>query len=122
MRSIFEIKCPAMSSIKFLLLFLLLAITPHVNAQTTVTGKVIDATTGSPLSNVSVKIKNSGAGVITATDGSFSLSAKPGDILEISYIGYTMQTVTVGSETTISVQLQPAFAELNPVVTVGTRG
>ena len=116
------VKTTGMKLTKFLLLFILFATAIHAKAQTKIIGKVTDKTTGSPLSNVSVKIKNSPSGVITGTDGSFSLSAAPGAVLEISYIGYTMQTITAGSETNISVQLEPAFSELTPVVMVGTRG
>src|SRR3954465_6486460 len=103
-------------------LFIFLLFTISAKAQTTIKGKVTDATSGSPLSNVSVKIKNSNNGVITAADGSFSVNVQQGALLEISYIGYTMKTITVGSETNLSIQLEPAFTELNPIVMVGTRG
>jgi iron complex outermembrane receptor protein len=110
-----------MTLTKILLLFFSL-ITIQLNAQMQVAGKITDATTGAPLSNVSVKIKGTPNGVLSGTDGSFSVSVKPGAVLDISYIGYAIQSITIGSETNITVQLEPAFAELNPVVTVGTRG
>ena len=107
---------------KTLLLSFSFFLTMHINAQTQIKGKITDKSTGSPLSNVSVKIKGTPGGVLTGTDGSFTVTAQPGAILEISYVGYAMQSVTVGSESNISIELEPAFAELNPVVTVGTRG
>ena len=71
-----------------------------------ITGKVTDAKSGDPLGGVSVRIKATGKGVSTNKDGAFSLSAAPGDQLEISIIGYKAQTVPVGSQTSFSIGLE----------------
>ncbi|HYK44706.1 MAG TPA: TonB-dependent receptor [Parafilimonas sp.] len=111
-----------MTSLELRFLTALLLITQTLIAQNrTITGKIIDASTHTPLSNVSVKIKNSGMGAVTKADGGFSVTAQPGDVIEISYVGYTMQTVTVGDQSFYSVELQPAFTELGEVVLVGSR-
>ena len=118
---VFSFKLSAMRFLKIIFMLSALAITQLSNAQKhTITGKVTDASTGSPLSNVSIKIK-SGNGAITSADGSFSVSVQHGDVLEISYIGYATQTFIVGNEVSLSVQLQPALSELSEFVTVGTR-
>jgi iron complex outermembrane receptor protein len=111
-----------MTSLKLRFITALVLITQTLIAQNrTITGKIIDASTHTPLSNVSVKIKASGNGIATDAGGNFSLTAQTGDVLEISYVGYTMQTVTVGDQSVYSVELQPAFTELGEVVLVGSR-
>ncbi|MFM7092508.1 MAG: TonB-dependent receptor plug domain-containing protein, partial [Bacteroidota bacterium] len=44
-------------------------------------------------------------GTVTDLDGSFSINAKAGDVLEISYTGYTAKNITVGAETNLSITL-----------------
>lgn len=89
----------------------------------TVTGKITDAKSGEPISGASVRIKsNRSAGTVTNKDGVFTIAAQPNEVLEISYVGFKTETVTVGAETNISVALTVASAELNEVVFVGSRG
>lgn len=63
-------------------------------SQQKVTGKVKDAN-GEPLIGVSILVKGTTNGTVTDIDGNFSLQADKGAVLEISYIGYATQTVTV---------------------------
>ncbi len=88
-----------------------------------ITGKVTDAKTGEPLSGVSIKNRSSkGGGTTTNKEGVFSISAAPKDVLEISFVGFKTETVTLNGETNISVNLTVASAELTEVVFVGSRG
>ncbi len=89
-------------------------------AQQTVTGKVTDAN-GLPLAGVSVKSKKTGKGTVTANDGSFRLSVRADDELEITSVGYEPQTVAAGSGE-IKIVLVQATEELGQVVLVGSRG
>lgn len=61
-----------------------------------VTGTVSDALGG--VIGASVLIKGSSNGTITDMDGKFSLKAKKGDILVISFIGYANQEIEVTGE------------------------
>ena len=61
-----------------------------------VTGVITDDT-GEPLIGVNVKIKDSTVGTITDFEGKFTLEAPVGSQLEISYIGYKPQIITVGN-------------------------
>ena len=63
-------------------------------ATVSVKGNVKDAT-GEPLIGVSILVKGTTNGTVTDIDGNFTLQAEKGAVLEISYIGYTTQTVTV---------------------------
>ena len=83
--------------------------------QIKVTGVVKDAT-GEPLIGVNVKVKNAPTGAITDLDGQFNLIVNKGDVLEISYVGYTTQNVTIVNDQTLNVLLQEDAQKLNEVV------
>jgi len=84
-----------------------------------VTGKVVD-NKGLPLPGVSVKLKNTNAGVVTNVDGVFSINVPDNTaVLVLSYIGFASQEVTVGERTQLDIVLQEQFNELNSVIVVG---
>jgi TonB-linked SusC/RagA family outer membrane protein len=56
--------------------------------------------------------------VTTDIDGSFTISVKPEDQLEVSFVGYESQTVAVGERKVIAVQLKPKADELEEVTIV----
>lgn len=90
-------------------------------AQTkTVTGLVLDETTGTGLPGASVIIKGKNTATITSETGEFSINAAQGDVLEVSYTGYGTKEVTVGAQENITVTLSSAAAsKLDEVVVVG---
>ena len=90
-------------------------------AQTTITGKITDSKTGAPLQGASVKIKSARTGTTTNEAGVFSITANPSDVLEITMVGYTIQSVPVGNEANLSISMEPAITDLGGVVLVGTR-
>ena len=88
-----------------------------------ITGKVVDAQSGSPLAGATVKVRSAKtSGISTNNDGDFRIQASPNDILEISFIGYTTQSFPLHGQTRITVALTPASSELTEIVFVGTRG
>jgi len=91
-------------------------------AQSAVKGKITDTKTGSPVPGASVKIKGTRKGTTTNNEGLFSLPASVNDVLEISFVGYKTQSVTVTGSADMSVALEPGAADLNEVVIVGSRG
>lgn len=75
---------------------------------------------GEALIGASVSVQGESSGTVTDSDGKFSLSAKTGDVLSISYLGYVTQTVKVGEQQTVyTVILQDNESLLNEVVVVG---
>jgi TonB-linked SusC/RagA family outer membrane protein len=106
---------------KLLMLFLggLLLAMQSFAQQQTVTGKVTSAEDGQPIPGASVKINGSTSAVQTTTNGTYSIKANTGDVLQFSYLGFTTQERTVGSSTTINVTLATANTGLNEVVVVG---
>lgn len=85
------------------------------NKQDNITGKVIGAD-GFPLSGVSIQVKGSRNGTVTNNNGEFSINAKKGDVLVISYIGYDSKELVVGDDHSISINLIQSNAALNEVV------
>ena len=99
--------------LKSMVILLLCLFNTLAFAQNSITGTVRDAT--GPLPNVSVRVKG-GTGTQTNSEGRFSVSAKPTDILVFSMIGYTSQEVTVGSQTSLTVTLAEDAKSLEEVV------
>ena len=63
--------------------------------QRQVTVTVLDES-GQPAIGAGVMIVSTRTGGVTGLDGKATIQARPGDKLEITYIGYETQTVTVG--------------------------
>ena len=84
-------------------------------AQRQITGTVSDDV--GPLIGATVVIQGSTTGTVTDIDGTFSLEANTGDILEISYTGYSATTVTVGAENNLIITLEVGVTVQEVVVT-----
>ena len=67
-----------------------------------ISGTVIDGT-GEPIIGANVLEVGTTNGVITDIDGNFKLSVQPNAKIQVSFIGYITQTVTVGSQKNIKV-------------------
>lgn len=83
-----------------------------------VSGTVFDVS-GETLIGTSVKVKRTGNGTITDSNGRFSLKAEPGDILEINYIGFVPKQIKVWKGTDYSIVLEYNSDNLSEVVVVG---
>ena len=65
-----------------------------INAQN-VTGTVISGSDNEPLIGASIIVQGTKAGAVTDLDGNFSIQAKQGQTLTVSYLGYITQNVKV---------------------------
>lgn len=74
---------------------------------------------GEPLIGVAVVLKGTSQGTITDIDGNFQLAAKAKDVLQISYMGYLTQNITVGDQISIDVVMIEDIQQLEEVVVVG---
>ena len=104
--------------IPILLLFVMLLIGHISFAQSKVKGVITDEN-NKPIDNVSVVKKGTSTGTITNFDGTFSLPASAGDVLEISSIGYSTVTITVPPDLLISVKLVATDQDMSDVVVIG---
>lgn len=102
-----------------LLLCTLTVFTLHMNAQVKVTGKVTDASDGSPIPFASVIIKGTVTGVSADLNGMYSISNVPADgTLIFSSIGYETYEVTVNNRAEINVSLAQQAVGLDQVLVV----
>ena len=85
----------------------------------TLTGTVIDASTGEALIGVNVRVKGTTVGTITDLDGNFSIKVTSKSELEVSYIGYKKQTVMVGDLGVLTIKMSSDNEMLDEVVVVG---
>ena len=104
----------------FLLLFIFISSTT-IAQKRTITGKIADASSNTPIEGASVKIKGKPGGTITSKEGTFSIQAETGDILIISSIGYSELSFPVTNLNDYSIVLQPSTESLGEIVLVGTR-
>lgn len=103
---------------KLLSCLLMLLISVSAMAQLIpITGTVSDQT--GPVISASVIEKGTTNGTVTDFDGRFSLSVRKGAVIEISSVGYTTQTVTVGDQTNFIITLEEDNEFLDEVVVVG---
>ncbi|RYJ40608.1 von Willebrand factor, type A [Flavobacterium anhuiense] len=86
--------------------------------ERTISGIVSDETK-QPLPGVTVLNQNTKTTVYTNFDGQYSIQAKTGDMLVISFIGYKSQSQKVQNSNTINIKLLPDNQTLNEVVVVG---
>ena len=63
-----------------------------------------------------MKVKNTIAGTITDLDGKFNLAVNKGDVLEISYVGYTTKEIKIIDDRILNVLLEEDSQKLNEVV------
>ena len=90
-----------------------------VCAQTVINGTVKD-NKGTPAIGATVTEKGVKNTAVTDIDGKFKLSLKgKSGILNVTYIGYKPQEVSIGSSTEITVTLAEDLNNLNEVVVVG---
>ncbi len=85
----------------------------------TVTGVVMAQDEPDPVIGANVMVKGSTNGTITDFDGNFSLSAKAGDVLQVSFMGYKSQEIKVTNAGPIRVTLVPDNVQLQEVVAIG---
>ena len=110
-----------MKSLKaiFVMCFLLLSCATFAQAKK-ITGKITDAS-GKPVPSATVKVKGKGGGVSSGSDGMYSIYASPGDVLEITIVGFLTKSVTVGQAENLDLVLESTETTLTDVVLVGTR-
>lgn len=102
----------------FLAFSLMLLLLPQaMQAQErTITGTIVSEDNKTPLAGVTVRVK--GTRKITQTDanGKFSVKVNPGEVLLITYVGYTTTEVKPGDGSTVGVSLKTADNTMGEVV------
>lgn len=81
---------------KIVLCAFLLGLCFFSSGQDKVSGTVLDAS-GAPVIGAGIMIEGTNTGAVSEMDGTFSLSARPGQVLVVSCLGYVGQKTTVVS-------------------------
>ncbi len=87
-------------------------------AQTPVKGTVVDSD-GEPIIGANVIVKGTTVGAITDLDGQFTVNCKPGDVLVVSYIGFSTIEVNADSREVSRIVLQPDAELMEEVIVIG---
>ena len=102
-----------------LILALLLLLCRLAFSQTkSVKGRVTDDT-NQALIGVNITLKGSNDGTVSDVSGAFQLSAKAGDVLVFTYVGYSRKEVPVGDSDQYDVKLSPSDYMLDETVVIG---
>lgn len=88
-------------------------------AQTHIVSGTVKGTDGQPVISAGVVISGTTDGAMTGVDGTYSVAAKPSDVLEFSCLGYKSVSVPVGSQSIIDVILEEDNNLLDELVVVG---
>jgi len=88
--------------------------------EKTVTGTITDGKL--PLPGANVVIKGTKGGVSTDIDGKFSIKAKSGDVLVVSFTSYDTKTITIGAANNYSLSLKENSKLLDDVLITGALG
>ena len=124
---IFSFRTSSRLVMKLLTVLVLLGTLPAFTAsadpgnmqQKRITGRVTD-NAGAPLPGVNILEKGTINGAITDADGHYALTvAGSSSVLTFSFIGYTSQDVTVGSQDEVNVVLQESLSALDELAVVG---
>ena len=103
---------------RFLLLWVVgMLLSVQVFAQGLTVKGVVKDNTGMGVIGANILVKGTTNGTITDFDGNFTLEAKKGDVIVISFIGYKTQEVPAAA--TMNVTLQDDAEVLDDVVVIG---
>lgn len=80
---------------------------------------IVTDKSGEPIIGANVVIKGTNRGTVTDLDGRYTLEVRTGAVLQISYIGYLTQEVTVNGPKPLTIRLTEDTQSLEEVVVVG---
>ena len=100
-------------------LMAMLLVFPALAQKITVTGTVYEPD-GLPAIGVSIMVQGQqGVGVNTDIDGKYTIQVDPNAILDVSYVGYEPQHVSVDGRTHIDITLAVQSQALDELVVIG---
>lgn len=103
-------------------MFAMTCVTSLSFAQTREVSGLVTASDGTPISGASISVV--GTNTATQTDGSgrFKITANSGATLNVSYIGYVSQRVSIGNSVNLTIVLLGGDQSLDEVVVTGVLG
>ncbi len=101
------------------LVALLVLVSSVAWAQQSVSGKVTASDDGSAIPGVNILEKGTTNGAVTDADGNFKINVGSNATLVFSFVGYAVQEVVVGNQSSINVSLVSDITSLSEVVVIG---
>ena len=77
---------------------------------------VIRDMSGEPIIGATIKVKGSNQGVVTDYDGNYQISVPDDAVLEISYIGFDNQTISVNGRKTVNITMKESVQTMDELV------
>lgn len=103
-----------------LIISMCMCVLTYVDAQSTVSGRVMDGASNESAIGASVLVVGTTVGTITDFDGNFTLEVPEGKfILQVSMVGYKTQVINIRGKERIDVTLQEDTQVMEEVVVVG---
>ena len=99
-------------------LLMVLSVSAQTGTTINVRGTITDVA-GDPIIGANILIQGSFSGTITDFDGNYLLQAPADGVLEVSYIGYNPQIISINNRTTINIVLEEDRALLDELVVIG---
>jgi len=90
-----------------------------VFAQTTIKGKITDSKDGTPINGATIKVKGENSYASSAADGSFTITAKTGKSIEVSFVGFNNQNYQFKGNSDVLIKLVQDNKSLSEVVVTG---
>ncbi|HMP29528.1 MAG TPA: carboxypeptidase-like regulatory domain-containing protein, partial [Saprospiraceae bacterium] len=88
----------------------------------TIKGVIKSSDDWQPLIGATVLVKGTTRGTNTDLDGRFTIQAKEGDVLQISYVGWQEREITIGKNTSLDILLKPSATKLDEVTITAALG
>mgnify|MGYP002639536940 CR=1 FL=1 len=107
------------SGIKLLLIMVFFMSVGVLTAQVSITGTVIESSTGQALPGANIIKKGTNTGTQSDMDGKFTILAEKGDILVVSYIGYLDNEILISNQLDLQVSLMEDSNNLDEIVITG---
>jgi TonB-linked SusC/RagA family outer membrane protein len=92
--------------------------TAFYQIQQKITGQIFDEK-NLPLPGATIKVLNTTIGAVSDGNGKFSINAKVGQVLVISYAGYQTKNVTIANVNSLKIILVESASKLDEVIVVG---
>ena len=87
--------------------------------QTVSVSGVITDELNEPAAGAAIIVAGTTQGVVSDADGKFTISVASGSTLQVSYIGYTTQSVRITNQRSLNIKLEPTATSLEELVVVG---
>ena len=99
-------------------MLMILSVSAQTSPTISVRGIITDVA-GEPIIGANILIQGTSEGTITDYDGNFLINAPADAVIEVSYIGYVPQLISINNRTTVNIVLEEDSELLDELVVIG---